>query len=72
MAIVAGEGQDFLNYRQFVRDDGLIAFHDICEVTDPDLDRGPEMCRHFGNSYGRCIPRMSSSRCRDSKASGSG
>ena len=31
-----GVRQDFLNYRQFVRDDGLIAFHDICEVTDPD------------------------------------
>jgi hypothetical protein len=31
----AGVRQDFLNYRPFVRDAGLIAFHDTCEVTDP-------------------------------------
>jgi hypothetical protein len=30
----SGVRQDFLNYRAFVRDGGLIAFHDICEVTD--------------------------------------
>ena len=30
-----GVRQDFINYREFVRDGGLIAFHDICEVTDP-------------------------------------
>ena len=30
----AGVRQDFLTYRHFVRDGGLIAFHDICEVTD--------------------------------------
>jgi len=32
----SGVRQDFINYRQFVRDGGLIAFHDICEVRDPD------------------------------------
>lgn len=31
----SGVRQDFINYREFVRDGGLIAFHDICEVTDP-------------------------------------
>jgi cephalosporin hydroxylase len=30
----SGVRQDFLNYREFVRDGGLIAFHDICEVKD--------------------------------------
>jgi hypothetical protein len=30
-----GVRQDFINYREFVRDGGLIAFHDICEVRDP-------------------------------------
>lgn len=30
-----GVRQDFINYREFVRDGGLIAFHDICEVMDP-------------------------------------
>lgn len=30
----AGVRQDFLTYRHLVRDGGLIAFHDICEVTD--------------------------------------
>jgi len=29
-----GVRRDFINYREFVRDGGLIAFHDICEVTD--------------------------------------
>jgi len=29
---------DFINYREFVRDGGLIAFHDICDVTDPDAE----------------------------------
>jgi cephalosporin hydroxylase len=29
-----GVRNDFLNYRGFVRDGGLIAFHDICEVRD--------------------------------------
>jgi cephalosporin hydroxylase len=32
----AGVRQDFLNYRQFVRDGGLIAFHDILPVRSPD------------------------------------
>jgi hypothetical protein len=32
----SGVRQDFLNYREFVRDGGLVAFHDICEVTDPE------------------------------------
>jgi hypothetical protein len=31
----AGVRQDFLNYRELVRDGGLIAFHDICDVRDP-------------------------------------
>jgi predicted O-methyltransferase YrrM len=35
----SGVRQDFLNYREFVRDDGLIAFHDICPVTDADAGR---------------------------------
>jgi cephalosporin hydroxylase len=30
-----GVRQDFLTYRQFVRNGGLVAFHDICETTDP-------------------------------------
>jgi cephalosporin hydroxylase len=30
----AGVRQDFLIYREFVRDGGLIAFHDICEIRD--------------------------------------
>jgi cephalosporin hydroxylase len=30
-----GVRHDFLTYRKFVRDGGLIAFHDICEATDP-------------------------------------
>jgi cephalosporin hydroxylase len=30
----AGIRQDFLNYRQLVRHGGVIAFHDICEVSD--------------------------------------
>ena len=32
----SGVRQDFINYREFVRDGGLIAFHDICEVEDPE------------------------------------
>src|SRR5206468_1453131 len=32
----SGVRQDFLNYREFVRAGGLIAFHDICEVRDTD------------------------------------
>jgi cephalosporin hydroxylase len=32
----SGVRHDFLTYREFVRDGGLIAFHDICEATDPD------------------------------------
>lgn len=32
----SGVRQDFINYREFVRDGGLIAFHDICEVTDAE------------------------------------
>jgi hypothetical protein len=32
----SGVRQDFINYREFVRDGGLIAFHDICEVRDPE------------------------------------
>ena len=32
----SGVRQDFINYREFVRDGGLIAFHDICEVTDSE------------------------------------
>ncbi|MGO9496975.1 MAG: class I SAM-dependent methyltransferase [Solirubrobacteraceae bacterium] len=35
----SGVRQDFINYREFVRDGGLIAFHDICPVTDADLGR---------------------------------
>jgi cephalosporin hydroxylase len=35
----SGVRQDFINYREFVRDGGLIAFHDICEVTDPGVAR---------------------------------
>jgi predicted O-methyltransferase YrrM len=31
----AGVRQDFLSYQEFVRDGGLIAFHDICDVRDP-------------------------------------
>jgi Methyltransferase domain len=31
----SGVRQDFITYREFVRDGGLIAFHDICEVRDP-------------------------------------
>jgi len=31
----AGVRQDFLSYRELVRDGGLIAFHDLCEVRDP-------------------------------------
>jgi hypothetical protein len=31
-----GVKHDFLTYREFVRDGGLIAFHDICAATDPD------------------------------------
>ena len=30
-----GVRQDFLSYSELVRDGGLIAFHDICEVSDP-------------------------------------
>jgi predicted O-methyltransferase YrrM len=30
-----GVRQDFLRYREFVRDGGLIAFHDICQVSEP-------------------------------------
>ena len=30
-----GVKHDFLTYREFVRDGGLIAFHDICPATDP-------------------------------------
>ena len=33
-----GVRQDFLTYREFVRDGGLIAFHDICEVRDPTVN----------------------------------
>jgi cephalosporin hydroxylase len=29
-----GVRSDFLTYRQFVRDGGLIAFHDICAISD--------------------------------------
>lgn len=36
----SGVRQDFINYREFVRDGGLIAFHDICEVTDPGSGAG--------------------------------
>jgi predicted O-methyltransferase YrrM len=32
----SGVRQDFINYSEFVRDRGLIAFHDICEVKDPE------------------------------------
>jgi predicted O-methyltransferase YrrM len=32
----AGVRDDFLTYRQFVRDGGLIAFHDILPVRSPD------------------------------------
>ncbi len=32
----SGVRQDFMNYRELVRDSGLIAFHDICEVEDPE------------------------------------
>ena len=35
----SGVRQDFINYREFVREGGLIAFHDICEVTDPRAGR---------------------------------
>jgi cephalosporin hydroxylase len=35
----SGVRQDFINYRELVREDGLIAFHDICEVRDPDVGR---------------------------------
>jgi predicted O-methyltransferase YrrM len=35
----SGVREDFINYREFVRDGGLIAFHDICPVTDPDVGR---------------------------------
>lgn len=34
----SGVRQDFINYREFVRDGGLIAFHDICDVTAPDSE----------------------------------
>jgi cephalosporin hydroxylase len=34
----SGVRQDFINYREFVRAGGLIAFHDICEVRDPDTN----------------------------------
>jgi hypothetical protein len=34
----SGIKQDFINYREFVRDGGLIAFHDICDVTDPNSE----------------------------------
>jgi predicted O-methyltransferase YrrM len=30
----SGVRQDFINYREFVREGGLIAFHDICQVSD--------------------------------------
>ncbi len=33
----AGVRHDFLNYHGFVRDGGLIAFHDICPVRDPTV-----------------------------------
>jgi hypothetical protein len=32
----SGVRRDFINYSEFVRDRGLIAFHDICEVKDPE------------------------------------
>lgn len=35
----SGVRQDFINYHEFVRDGGLIAFHDICEVRDPESGR---------------------------------
>jgi cephalosporin hydroxylase len=35
----AGVRKDFLSYRDFVRDGGLIALHDICDVRDPDSER---------------------------------
>jgi predicted O-methyltransferase YrrM len=35
----SGVRQDFISYRDFVRDGGLIAFHDICPVRDPDVGR---------------------------------
>ena len=35
----SGVRQDFINYREFVREGGLIAFHDICPVTDAEVGR---------------------------------
>jgi cephalosporin hydroxylase len=46
-----GVRNDFLNYRGFVRDGGLIAFHDICEAQDRTSGGVPAFWRLLRSLY---------------------